>query len=412
MPLPYHIRSAPEKRGKDIVPLMLYFGNLERLIGHIVRRPLRQMPDRILAPLLSVYARLANRHMFDFEPLKFFAEASESYYKLIDQMGPYQKMDSLCAMYIEIFSKLEMGQQALFHHDQNLAANNKYDEAQYQIQMAKYLTLHDFTVKATFSMVTYCLDVMGQHKDLRKTIPEYVSDDLSYKVGKLRKAGYSQLEHLTTGIESHLRNAIAHQSYQFINHYTVRFEDRDWNLELKLGFFTPYVEKLETNFEAQAAALNLFAWDNQSSVSDYMRNNPIPLTERRLQELITESMIKSFFVPHDISVGEEKIRCAVKKKPGFDGPEEVIGQIGNGNMYRKTRPALDLDRQVLNLAADIADCAPKQAQLEVVVLNLDGAECRRYEMDLQGIIRVFGGKEPQEKGSEYLKMTKILPDCS
>jgi len=350
--------------------------------------------------------------MFDFEPKDFFAEAVAAYYDLMRQMGPYQNMEILCALYVGIFDKLEMGQQSLFNHEQSLSVNKEYNEAQFQAQMAKYLTLHDFLMKATFSMISYCVDAMGNHKDLKKNVSEYLSDDLSYKIGKLKKVSYPKLDLFSTGVESLLRNSIAHQTYQFVNHYTILFEDRDRKMELKLGSFKVYVEKLETNFDAQATALNLFVYDNQIAVSDYMRKNPVILTERRLQEAITESMKRLDFIPSDLSVSETKIFCKIKKSPGFDGPQETIGRVGNGNIYRKARPALDLDRQVLHLIADISDLMPKQAELEVLVLNFKGEPCRRYEFDLQGTIRVINEQEPQENGPRYIKMTSLLPDCS
>lgn len=421
MSRPYHSRNALNGV-RDSVPLMLFFGDLNALIGHIPRRPLRDMPQKVRDPILAFYHRWVNVTDWElgFEPFPFFREAVGKYYELIEQVGVFQQTENLCAIYFGILDKLQMGQQQVFHAEESIdkweADKKANPEARYKAYMEKYHALHEGNVKYTFAMLSYCLDLMAKHKDLNRPFKKYLGDELSYKVKKLKDSGYTKLDLLATGIEPHLRNSIAHVSYEFTDETTVLFKDEDkkreteWVEEMKFGTFKKWVLQLDINFWAQATALTLFAFDNQTAINGYLNSHPRETTKRELLEIIDSDLQDLGFEPIDTDIQPELIHCKIRKIPGFDGPSEIMGNVGHGHRIYKSRPALDLKRQVYTFVERVVVKTPPQKNLTISVLGYANKVYQRYRIDLPGMLRVMAGLEPKEKGMEYVAFEELAPE--
>lgn len=416
MSLPYFTRGTRvfDRGMPDGLSLLLYPDAFKRLDG-LLTKPLSDMQE---APLKSL---LSGLHFVMSTPVRTgpqgvvmgdvdWTAIIQTYVELLRIVVPLGHADALYALYLEIMEPLAEAQQDLFNRDQQLKAlASEEEEVRFAATMEVYLALYEGLVKVTTAFPVFCLDLIAgpsyPTKPLgrdagKKSHADYVRDDLSYKRTKILAAAGLGLTGdpsvLLTGVEPHLRNAIAHKRFEYAEDGRVTFRDVDrsgtvvFERTMRLGAFEWITKTLRVNFLGQGAALSLFPFEFGASVNV---RPEMPTKPKAVKGLVYSVCQEVKLEPTDIRLEGDELVCTLFRSSALDNPSSVFANLGGVRMGQDF-PPLPLPVQLETLAARLAERNAPVSTAEFCVQDHDGAPLGRMKVDIAGLRQAITAGAP------------------
>ena len=406
MPLPYFTRGKRVyDRGMPDGLMVLLYPDAVKLLAPTLQRPLNELPNKNLKSLLSglqfAMGQIALRGPGKaVQGDRVWQEVVEAVFELLALVVPLGKADNLYELFEAIMEPLAEAQQELYNWDAQIGSLADADEeVLYNAYMGKYTALYEGLVKATVSLPVYCIDVISEHKDLGKKGPEgYVHDDLSYKRSKVLEAAAlglrTDLAVLLTGVEPHVRNAIAHKRFEYAEDGRVTFRDTDrktgavvFEKTYPLGSFKLLVKSLEVNFVAQGAALILFPFEYADRITLRTGAPPKP---KALKTTIYHECQEMKLEPTEIELKDGHLTCRLYRDSSLDYPSTMVANV-NGVRMREEIPPLPLRDQLLGLAVRLAELMAPITVADLRAFDHAGDPLGYVKVNLSGLSGAMKG---------------------
>lgn len=403
MSLPYFTRGkSVHRRGMpDGLLLLLYPDVVKRLEG-VLTKPLSGLPrenqQSIVAGFHFAQGQFVGRKQGD----TIWKEVIGAVLELAALVVPLGKGDDLYRLYHRIMEPLGEAQQDLFNADANIKKLKGEDrEVLYGAYMAKYLALYEGLVKRTMAFAAYCLDLIADHGDLRKKGPDgYIRDDLSYHRLKVLNGVELGLQNdlgvLLTGVEPHLRNAIAHKRYEYGEDGSVTFRDINkkgdivFEQTLSLEAFKALVTALEVNFQAQGAALTLFPYEYGEHISE---RGGAPSARKALKAQVYHVCSAAKLEPTEITLTGGHLTCKLYRESSLDHPSQMFGNVA-GFRFGQERPPIPLRDQLVTVAVRLAEAGVPITTADLQAEDHAGEALGRMKFDLAGLAGAMRGGPP------------------
>lgn len=406
MSLPYFTRGQRVfDRGMPEGLMLLLFPDAVKLLSPTLKRPLNEFPNKNLKSLLSGL-QFAMGQIVLREPGKavqgdkVWQEVVEAVFELLALVVPLGKADELYELYVAIMEPLAEAQQELYNWDAQIKGLADADEeVLYNAYMGKYSALYEGLVKVAVSLAVYCIDIISAHKDIGKKDPEgYVHDDLSYKRSKILEAAKlglrTDLAVLLTGVEPHIRNAIAHKRFEYGEGGRVTFRDIDrktgavtFERTMPLGSFKLLVKSLEVNFVAQGAALILFPFEYADRIT---ARTGAPSKPKALKAAIYHECQEVKLEPTEIELKDGHLTCKLYRSSSLDRPSQIFGNM-DGIRFGQEIPPLPLRDQLLGLAVRLAEMMAPITVADLQAVDHAGDSLGYVKMDLAGLSNAMKG---------------------
>lgn len=407
MSLPYFARGKrvfDRKMPEGLI--MLLYPDVVKQIGHLLKKPLSNLPEPNKASIISGY-HFATGHIVDGNVgTHAWQKIIEIIFELVALVVPLGKADELFELYMVIMVPLAEAQQDLFHAGQQIEALKEADvEVRYKAHIEKYMALYEGLVKRTLAFPVYCLDVISDHKDLKKKdAGAYLNDDLSYKQKKIEAAASMGLQNdlsvLLTGVNKHLRNSIAHKRFEYTEHGSMTFRDVDragaeiYRQTMSIETFEYNITALELNFLAQGAALMLYPHQYADQIT--VRSGA-PAKTKQLKVAIYHECTSAGYEPFSIDIIGSHLVCKVHRSSSLNNPSSVFGNLG-GMKFWKDLPPLPIKDQVCNLALRLAPLAARLATADIEVCDHAEKRIAFVKVDLLGLAKAL--RDDQETAVE------------
>lgn len=406
MSLPYFTRGKRAfDRGMPEGHLLILLPDAIKRLGPTRSALLERLPETHLKSLLAglqfAMGNIARRS--DGGPIQgdvIWQEIVEATSELLQIVVPLGKADALYELYLNVMEPLAEAQQELFNWDDQIKSLSEADvEVRYNAYMGKYMTLYEGLVKATIALPVYCLDVITNHKDLeKKGLMGYVHDDLSYKQSKVLNAGALGLRHalsaLLTGVESPIRNSIAHKRFEYTESGNVTFLDVDrktgstvFRRTMSLPTFEILTTSLEVNFRAQGAALTLFPIEYGKQIT--IRRG-VPEKPKALKAMIYHLCQEVRFEPTEILLEGGHLACKLFRSSALDNPSSIFGNLG-GHRFWQDLPPLPLRDQLIHLAVRLAELRAQMVTAHLQAVDARDAILGYVRVDLAGLTNAMAG---------------------
>jgi hypothetical protein len=347
MTLPYYARDRSEVNvPSPVLERTFFWPTVRQLFGHIPRKSIDDCSPDCRHNLIRTAMYLQENRENHRACARILVTIAAAYYEVLSLVGDLGRTQEVYAVYSSAFDKLHEGQNDLFNVNEQLAAVEGRDvEVIFKALLDKYHSLYEGNVRYTLAPVTYALDIITGHKDSGAKSPEeYASDDVSYKLQKIENAKKLQLQNpldpLLIGIEPHLRNAISHRTFEYLDSGRMRFVDRAWSKQMVEDEFSKAVLEIDTNLQGQLVGLTIFFHD----YGDRLDLSKVPRysTTKQLLALIDQIILRTWLYPKSVRCDSQRslIHCEVLQMAASEFPSKAFGFV-DGVPFQDTRAPLD-----------------------------------------------------------------------
>ena len=250
-------------------------------------------------------------------------------YKTMESLGPLQK--------VEFFSSKDLPQTFKLENLEQLEKTERSSPADNLRKMLiHYHDLYDGTYKICLSLFHFLCDLIENKISNKKPYEKYIEDDVSYKIDKLEKYSASvhlqdNLSWLLIGADNHVRNAIAHKNWNFINNKVSLFDKSGWKKDFEFIEIEDMIKNINIANKGMQAGLLI-------GFSMYQKEM-LKLVPRKIhdEETIHSTFYffanKQSFLLDDFYISGNDIYCELKEKTKYKLPdigkrtERIMGLI-------------------------------------------------------------------------------------
>jgi len=403
MSLPYFASGKdPHERKIEEGLIQLLLPDIQELIGHLLKKPLSDIPKASLASIVNGYyfsqSQILSIEPSREEPIKgdiVWGKIIEVIFELGNLVESLRSINDLYILYECIMGGVFESQQDLHYSKKQIEAledNDLDTEVIFKEYIDKYKTLYEGLDKKTISFPIYCLDVVSENEDAEsKDELSYIRDDLSYKNGNISDASglglQNDIEELATGVDEHIRNSIAHNRYEYSDGGRVNFKDRNFSGEVifektfSLSTFKLFTKELEVNFWAQATALLLFIHEHSEKISVRSEGFSKP---KQVRLAVYSACVEVMLTPIDIHINDGLLTCEVQRDNSVNYPSTVVTNR-RGVRTQQTRPPISLRDQLLEVAVRLAETGISVSIADLQAEDHEGNHLGRIQINIGGL---------------------------
>lgn len=269
-----------------------------------------------------------------------------------------------------------------------------------RLMLIYYHDLYDGEYKIALSFFHLTCEILSGKFDEKKTFKDYLSEDVSYKLIKLKELSESiklahNLEWLLLGADNHIRNAIAHKNWHFADGKVKLWDKSGWSLILSEIELEDLIKKITIAILAIEASLIIVLSKYQKQMRPYIKNKEYDF-ESIHTVMYHYAEDQGFILDDLLIIGKEKLRCILINKPKPHGPSELI--MKNGPLIVKTTipPASARSERALGFAFNSLSMLHSYEELEIVLKNFKQENKGTLIVNLRRWIEIAGQDNPSK----------------
>jgi hypothetical protein len=274
--------------------------------------------------------------------------------------------------------------------------------------LVTYHNLYDGRYKVSLSCFHYLIDVIYGLDN--RNFDKYLEDDVSFKIKQIEKTDIKRVfidtpEWLLIGVDEHIRNAVAHKRWNFIESYVELSDRSGW--EKKFGFFQieDLYRSLKIANRAMESALIISVVQHLDIFKKYFKRKEL---DRETLHIMLYNLAKKYrFVLEKFSISNNsQINCELKSEPQTIGPEEVIIGGKYGSFKYKMPEMKEPIERAKSLINELMNMITNYDVIELSLYNF----CKVYLGKLQFNLKdYFSNTNEHSKDNDFNNYFTFIP---
>jgi hypothetical protein len=339
---PYSIKE--DNLGFSAGPYMILSMEINDRIGDILRPILKDFHPYIHVALLDTYNRVLTIPKFvdasdlpiaNYDPIPTWEKVVRIGIEIIDRTYKGYEPVLANALYgaIDLIGKKQKVEYYAVQQIASVPTVGTRTEDMMRLMLGYYHDIYDGGHKVGLSFYHLACDILTSRHDGKKTFDDYLRDDVSFKFRKLKELSpNAKLQHsvdwLLLGLDNHIRNAVAHKNWEFVENKEIILNDRDgWSKKFNYLEIDDILKSLLIAYYGIQAGLLISFVKYQYDIERF-----IPKVKHDFESI--HAMLyfcadDQKFVLDDITkLDEQTLHCTLIEKPLGVGPTDVIMQNG------------------------------------------------------------------------------------
>jgi len=348
---------------------------------------------------MPVFKDVGNLPIVNHNPKKTYKRIVNLCLNIIDRAFLKDKEKTAIAL-IEAIELINPHVKVSFHDEENFLKHDKDKKIFNKLNqyLLAYHNLYDGRYKISLSYFHYINDVIYEMD--RKSFNNYTFDDVSYKIKQIKISNSTRLfiediEWLNIGADEHVRNAIAHKRWKFIDCY-VELNDRGgWSKKLTFIEIEDLYRSLKISSRAMESAIIIGLIKYYEQFLDYI---PYEKKDKETVEgIIGNYSLKSEFALDSFTIRNEFIFVKLKSDVQSIGPRGMIVGYNKGQSKKfELPPMAEPEKRALILLNNILPAIWGHEFIEIQIIKFN----REYVGKLKFDIKKFYSNE-NDKSKEY-----------